>query len=70
MEPQFIKSFIQVIKEQLAADNTVKVNGLGQFQKVHQSQSQKRMDDGSVVLVPPKDKIEFKSDISQVNDDW
>jgi len=69
MEPQFIKSFIQIIKEQIAADNTVNVNGLGQFQKVHQSQSHKRMDDGSVVLVPPKNKIEFKSDISRLNDD-
>lgn len=69
MEPQFIKSFIQIIKEQIAADNTVNVNGLGQFQKVHQSQSHKRMDDGSVVLIPPKNKIEFKSDISRLNDD-
>ena len=35
MEPQFIKSFIQVVKEQIALDNRVKIDGLGQFQKTH-----------------------------------
>lgn len=63
MEPQFIKSFIQVVKEQIAQDNRVQINGIGRFQKVHQIQTQKKLDDGSIVLLPPKDKIEFKPDI-------
>lgn len=69
MEPQFIKSFIQIVKEQVASDNRVYIDGIGQFQKIHKSQTQKKLDDGSVVLMPPKDTIEFKPDISQANDD-
>lgn len=65
MEPQFIKSFIQVMKEQIALDNRVEIDGIGRFQKVHQVQTQKKLDDGSVVLTPPKDTIEFKPDISK-----
>lgn len=64
MDPQFIKSFIQVVKEQIALDNQVQIEGIGLFQKVHRAQTQKKLDDGSVVLTPPKDKIEFKPDIS------
>lgn len=69
MEPQFIKGFIRVVKEQVALDNRVHIDGIGQFQKTHQTQTQKRLEDGSVVLMPPKDSIEFKPDISQANDD-
>ncbi|WP_340103438.1 HU family DNA-binding protein [Rhodohalobacter sp. 8-1] len=69
MEPQFIKSFIQVVKEQIVKENRVQIDGLGQFHKVHQTQTQKKLDDGRVVLMPPKDKIEFKPEISHTNDD-
>lgn len=69
MDPLFIKNFIQVVKEQIAKDNRVQIDGLGQFLKVHQTQTQKKLDDGRVVLMPPKDKIEFKPEISQTNDD-
>jgi nucleoid DNA-binding protein len=68
MEPKFIKSFIQVVKEQIAADNRVHIDGIGQFQKVHRPQTQKKLDDGSLVLMPPKDTIEFKPDLPQTND--
>jgi len=63
MKPQFIKSFIQVVKEQIALDNQVQIEGIGRFQKVHRVQKQEKLDDGSVVLTPPKDEIEFKPDI-------
>jgi nucleoid DNA-binding protein len=69
MEPQFIKNFIQVVKEQIAKDNRVQINGLGQFIKVHQTQTQTKLDDGRIVLMPPKDKIEFKPETSLTNDD-
>lgn len=69
MEPQFIKNFIQVVKEQISMDNRVHIDGLGQFLKVHQTQTQKKLDDGRIVLMPPKDIIEFKPELSQTNDD-
>lgn len=69
MEPRFIKNFVQVVKEQIAKDNHVRIDGLGQFLKVHQTQTQKKLDNGRIVLMPPKDKIEFKPEISQTNDD-
>lgn len=65
MEPAFIKSFTQVIKEQLVKDHRVSIDGLGQFRKVHLSQTQKKLEDGRVVLMPPKDTIEFKPEISK-----
>lgn len=69
MEPQFIKSFVQVIKEQISKDNRVQIDGFGQFLKVHQTQTQEKSEDGRLVLIPPKDKIEFKPERSQQNDD-
>lgn len=69
MEPQFINNFILVVKEQIAKDNRVQIDELGQFLKVHQTQTQRKLPDGRVVLMPPKDKIEFKPEISQTNDD-
>ena len=68
MEPAFIKSLTQVIKEQLVKNNRVSIEGLGQFRKVHQTQEQKKLDDGRIVMMPPKDTIEFKPEISQKND--
>lgn len=68
MEPKFVKTFIQVMKEQLAQDNLIHLEGLGKFQKTHQTHSQKKLDDGRVMLMPPKDIIEFKPEISPVND--
>ena len=53
------------MKEQITANNRVHIDGIGQFQKVHQPQTQKKLDDGSLVLMPPKDTIEFKPDLPQ-----
>ena len=64
MDSNFIKSFILVVKEQIAQNNRVEIDGLGQFQKVHQTQTQKKLDDGRVVLMPPSNKIEFKPETS------
>lgn len=68
MEPEFIKTFTQVIKEQLVKDNRISILELGQFRKVHHTQTQKKMDDGRVVMMPPRDTIEFKPEILQQND--
>lgn len=69
MKPLFINTLIDVIREQMAANNSVQIEGLGEFRKVHQKQSQKKSEDGRVVIMPPKDTIEFKPELKQQNDD-
>lgn len=69
MEPLFIKKLKEVIREQVANNNRVMLDGIGEFHKVHQKQSQKKYDDGRVVLLPPRDIIKFEPDIKQQNDD-
>jgi len=68
MEPNFILKFQEVIREQMAENNIVRLDGIGEFRKVHQKQREKKYDDGRIVLLPPKDIIEFKPDINQQND--
>lgn len=69
MEPQFIKKLKDVIREQVAMNNRVKINGLGEFHKIHQKQTQKKYEDGRIMILPPKDFIEFKPEIRPQNDD-
>jgi len=68
MEPIFIKKLKEVIREEISNDNRIEIDGLGQFYKVHQKQVQKKTGDGRIVLLPPKDMIEFKPEINQSND--
>lgn len=68
MEPLFIKKFKEVIREQIAHNNRIHLEGFGEFKKVHKSQSQKKLDNGQIVIEPPKDIIEFKPEITQPND--
>lgn len=65
----FIKKLKDVIREQVADNNRVLLDGVGEFHKVHQKQSRKKYDDGRVVLLPPRDIITFEPDIKQQNDD-
>lgn len=69
MDPNFIINFKEVVREQVAENNLVQLDGVGEFRKVHQKQREEKYDDGRVVLMPPKDVIEFKPDINQQNDD-
>lgn len=69
MEPKFIKKFKEVIREQIAQNNRIHIDGFGEFQKVHISQSQKKLQDGQIVIEPPRDIIDFKPEITQQNDD-
>jgi len=69
MEPNFIIKFKEVVREQVAENNHVQLDGVGEFRKVHQKQREKKYDDGRVVLLPPKDIIKFKPDLKQQNDD-
>lgn len=69
MNSTFIKAFKDVLREQLAKKNTVQVDGLGQFSVVHQGQRQKKYENGRVVMVPPADLLEFKSQIGGTDED-
>lgn len=69
MKPLFIKKLKDVIREQVANNNRVLLDGVGEFHKVHQKQKQKKDENGRVVILPPRDTIEFKPEITQQHDD-
>jgi len=69
MEPLFIKKLKDVIREQVAIDNSVQIDGIGKFYKVHHKQVEQKTEDGSVVIMPPRDSIEFKPQIKLQHDD-
>ena len=59
MTKDFLKAFGTVIRDQIIMKNSVEVSGLGTFKAVHHSQKQERRGDGTMVMSPPKDAIEF-----------
>lgn len=62
MEKKFLKAFADVVREEIARKNKVKINGLGIFKLEHQKQFQKQYENGRVVMMPPKDRIRFISE--------
>lgn len=68
MKKLFIQKFKEIIREQIAEGNQVNIEGLGKFEKVHEKQEQKKYENGRVVMLPPRDKVEFQSEIKQQND--
>ena len=69
MDTVFIKAFKEILREQLVEKNSVEIDGLGSFEVIHYEQHQKRYSNGKVVMMPPKDILEFKSNIKVSNDD-
>lgn len=65
MKSTFVKAFKEVIREQLLENNTVELGDLGRFELVHKKQTQKKYDNGRVVMLPPANVVEFKSDQKQ-----
>ncbi len=63
MNPEFIIAFKEVLREELLKKNSVEIEGLGHFEVVHHEQYQKRYDTGKVLLIPPADRLQFKSNI-------
>lgn len=59
MNTTFIKAFKEVIREEIAKKNTVALEGLGRFEVVHEKQHQKKLDDGQVLMIPPRDVVVF-----------
>ena len=59
MTNEFLKVFSTVLKDQVIKHNTVKIDGLGSFKIVHESQRQDKNALGRNIMLPPKDSIEF-----------
>ena len=62
MTKDFLKAFGIVIRDQIIMKNSVEVEGLGTFKAVHHSQSQEKRADGTTVMLPPRDTIEFTAE--------
>ncbi len=65
MTKDFLKAFGITIRDQIIMKNSVEVKGLGVFKSEHTSQQQEKRADGSIVMLPPKDSIEFKSQVGE-----
>ncbi len=63
MNREFILAFKAVMREQFINKNRVEIEGLGQFEVIHLEQYQEKYDNGKVVMMPPEDVLEFKSNI-------
>lgn len=61
MDSEFIIAFKEVLREELIKKNSVDIDGLGHFEVMHREQYHKRYDTGKVVLMPPADLLQFKS---------
>lgn len=59
MDKQFIKAFSEVVRQEVARKNEVRLDGIGAFRYRHQKQFQKQFENGRVVMMPPKDTIAF-----------
>ena len=59
MTKEFLKAFGVVIRDQVMMKKTVKISGLGTFKVVHFNQHQEQRADGTSVMMPPRDAIEF-----------
>lgn len=59
MNQEFLQAFVEVVREQMARRNNVRIEGVGSFQVEHRKQFQKQYDNGRVVMMPPQDVIRF-----------
>ena len=59
MDNDFLRAFSEVVRNQLAHKCDIKLEGVGIFKAEHQKQFQQQYQDGRVVMMPPKDTIEF-----------
>lgn len=56
---QFRKAFIEEIRNELLKDNSIVVDGVGLFSKKHIPAEEENQPDGTILLHPPKDVLEF-----------
>lgn len=65
MTKDFLKAFGLTIRDQVIMKNTVEIDGLGAFSPHHKSQEQEKKSDGTIVMQPPKDSIDFKANMGE-----
>ena len=63
MTKDFLRAFGLTIRDQVIMKNTIEIDGLGTFSAHHKSQEQEKRSDGTLVMQPPKDSIEFKANM-------
>jgi len=63
MTKDFLKAFGLTIRDQIIMKNSVEIKGLGTFKAEHRSQEQEKKSDGTLVMQPPRDSIEFKANL-------
>ncbi|MEX0719742.1 MAG: HU family DNA-binding protein [Balneolaceae bacterium] len=59
MTKEFLETLGIVIRDQVIMKNSVEIKGLGTFKAVHQNQKQEKRADGTNVMIPPSDSVEF-----------
>lgn len=59
MTKEFFDTLGIVIRDQIIMKNSVEIKGLGTFKAVHTNQQQQKNAEGTNVMVPPSDTIEF-----------
>ena len=64
MDKEFLTAFTDIIREQVAQKNEIRIQDLGTFKKDHRKQFQQQRSNGQVVMMPPKDTIKFLPDNS------
>lgn len=62
MTNEFLETLGIVIRDQIIMKNSVEIKGLGTFKPVHHNQKQEKRADGTNVMKPPKDTIEFTAE--------
>ncbi|MBD3617206.1 MAG: HU family DNA-binding protein [Gracilimonas sp.] len=62
MTKDFLEVLGIVIRDQIIMKNSVEIKGLGTFKPVHHNQKQEKRTDGTNVMIPPKDTIEFTAE--------
>jgi len=68
MDEDFAQAFAAVVREEVTQNGSLKVDGIGTFKRHHETQYQQKYKDGRVVMMPPKDTIEFLPDSKWTND--
>ena len=63
MTNEFLETLGIVIRDQIIMKNSVEIKGLGTFKAVHHNQKQEKKADGTNVMIPPKDTVEFSAEI-------
>ncbi|MEX1063223.1 MAG: HU family DNA-binding protein [Balneolaceae bacterium] len=59
MDNKVIKALRDIVREELIKRNSVEVEGLGRFEMTHRKQHQKKMEDGQVLMMPPRNLVTF-----------